>query len=288
MDDAAHPIFRSGVSALDFLQRVYMRLLTYISPVKHCHTVFGATMRCHSHDFVQRRIRFFGIFEHNLTNYTTDRLRNGDVYVDIGANVGYYSLLASKLVGKDGMVISVEAALSTFSMLEQNLKINNCNNVKAFNVAATEERCRVFIAAGDPHNSGSNEIQIDTKEGNVEGLPFRDIVGADISRVRFVKIDIEGSEAPVLRAILEALPDLPKDFVIASEISPASIGLIARFIEAGFRVYAIPNVYTIDYYLIRSYLRKYGEDRNIHMVPITAFHPSYTDYVFERGSSHRH
>jgi FkbM family methyltransferase len=286
MDIASQQVFRQALATLDSVQRAYMRLLTYLKPIKDCGTVFGATMHCHSRDFIQRRIRFFGIFEHNLTHYTMSRLREGDVYVDVGANVGYYSLLASRLVGATGKVISVEAAPPTFALLKQNLQTNGCDNVTALNVAATAERCKVSIEAADRHNSGANEIRVDPTSGKVEGLPFRDIVGSDIGRVRFVKIDIEGSEAPVLRAILETLSDLPESFTVVSEVSPGSASLVARFVDAGFRAYAISNIYTIDYYLIRSYLRKYGEDDSIHMAPVTVFSPACRDYVFERGPFH--
>jgi len=116
----------------------------------------------------------------------------------------------------------------------------------------------VGIERTDPHNLGSNAIRIGTGDGIIDGLPLRDIVGEDLSRVRFIKIDIEGSEEPILRAILEALPDLPDDLIVASEVSPASQDHVARFAGAGFRVYSMQNVYTIDYYLIRSYLRRFG------------------------------
>jgi FkbM family methyltransferase len=280
MDTATQAAFQWTIAILDSSQRVYMRLLTYLRPVRDSPTVFGATIRCHSRDYIQRRIRFFGIFEHNLTYYTMSRLRKGDVYVDIGANVGYYSLLASCPVGK---VISVEAAPTTFALLRENLRLNSCANVTSLNVAATAERCSVSIEVRNRHNSGATEIKVDAEAGAIEGLPFREIVGDDIGHVRFVKIDIEGAEAPILRAILDALSDLPGDVTVASEVSLASAGFVTRFVDAGFRAYAIQNVYTIDYYLIRSYLRRYGEDQSVKVVPVTEFDPAYGDYVFERG-----
>jgi FkbM family methyltransferase len=268
--------------ALDVLQRTYMRAISYMSPTKDCCTEFGALVHCNARDFVQRRIRFFGIFEHNLTYYTIGQLREGDLYVDIGANIGYFSLLASRCVGDSGKVISVEADPVTFAVLTSNLQLNGCRNVLARNVAATATRCRVGIERTDPHNLGSNAIRIGTGDGIIDGLPLRDIVGEDLSRVRFIKIDIEGSEEPILRAILEALPDLPDDLIVASEVSPASQDHVARFAGAGFRVYSMQNVYTIDYYLIRSYLRRFGESNTVHMVPVDHYDHESRDYIFER------
>ncbi|MGO9937502.1 MAG: FkbM family methyltransferase [Terracidiphilus sp.] len=231
---------------------------------------------------MQRRIRFFQIFEHNLTYYTIDKLREGDIYVDIGANVGYFSLLASRCVGNSGEVISVEADPMTFAALKTNLELNGCRNVSARNIAATATNCKIEITRCDPYNSGANTIRVGTGEGSVDGFPFRDIVGDKIRQVNFIKIDIEGSEEPILSAIFEALSDLPENLIVASEVSPESADHVARFAAAGFRVYAMQNIYSIDYYLIRSYLRRFGEDRTVHLTPVSHYDQKYRDYVFER------
>ena len=277
-----HALFANAISLLASFQRMYARASWLISPFDECRTVFGAIMRCNTRDFVQRRVRFFGIFEHNLTYYTIAALREGDLYVDIGANVGYFTLLASHLVGKSGKVLSVEADPVTFEELLKNLKLNNCRNVSARNVAATATACQVAIDRAELHNSGTHTIRLGEGEGSVEGVPFRDIVGDEFRRVRLIKVDVEGSEAPILSGILEMLPDLPDDLIIAAELCPASAEHVIRFVAAGFRAYAISNIYSVDYYLIRSYLRQYREDTSIHMVPVSCYDPSCRDYIFER------
>jgi FkbM family methyltransferase len=214
-----------------------------------------------------------------------ERLREGDLYVDVGANIGYFTLLASRCVGKHGKVISIEADPATFTALTKNLELNGCQNVSSRNVAATAIACKVTIEPGHVHNLGSNKITVGTGAGTIEGLPLRDILGEDLGRVRFIKIDIEGSEGPILREILDMLPNLRDDLIIAAEVSPASAGYVAHFVAAGFRAYAIQNIYTIDYYLIRSYLRRFGEDRNIHMVSVDRYDQNFTDYIFERVRS---
>ena len=278
---STHSLFDHCIRALDVLQRIYMRALSYVSPTKDCPAVFGAVFHCNTRQFVQRRIRFFGIFEHNLTYYTLSKLREGDLYVDVGANIGYFSLLASQCVGPAGKVIAVEADPETFKDLTSNLELNKCRNVTARNIAATEMACQVKIERVRD-NSGANSIALADGDGMVQGAPLREIIGDDIGRVRFIKIDIEGSEEPILREILGLLPVLPRDLIVASEISADSAGHVADFARAGFRAYAIQNIYSIDYYLIRSYLSQYGEDKTIHLIPVSAFDPKYRDYVFER------
>ncbi|GJD58832.1 FkbM family methyltransferase [Methylobacterium dankookense] len=277
-------LFSSIVRLLDVGQRFYMRAVSYISPVEEVRTSFGTLMRCHSRDFVQRRIRFFKIFEHNLTYYTLNALRPGDYYLDIGANVGYFTLLAAKTVGSGGKVIAVEADPRTCEALRSNVALNGFSNVDIRNVAATEKRCQVDICPGEKHNSGSNSIAVSTSAGTVQGLPLREIAGADLSRITFIKIDVEGAETPILQAILDSLAELPTNLIVAAEVSPKSSKYIDLFAEAGFEVSAMQNIYTIDYYLTRSYLSRYGEADNVHIIPISHYDDKYTDYVFSRKS----
>lgn len=181
-------------------------------------------------------------------------------------------------------MISVEPDPLTFEALMTNLELNGCRNVLARNIAATATKCKVIIERPDSRNWAANRIRPAAGVGGIEGLPFREIVGEDIRRVRFIKIDVEGSlsEGPILEAILDALRDLPEDLAIAAEVSPSSADYVARFVAAGFRAYAIQNIYTIDYYLIRSYLHKFGEDANIHMIPVNCYDWRHSDYIFER------
>jgi FkbM family methyltransferase len=282
-------MFLSAISAVikvsDIASRVYMRLFGYIWQNNEGETFFGAKIKCNIHDFVQRRIYFFHIYEHNLTHYIVDKLRSGDVFVDVGANIGYFSLLASKIVGDRGRVISVEADSSTFRRLGENIAANSCGNVRALNVAATESFCTVSMHRTDVRNSGANAIvRQQDGSGDVPGRPLADIVGEDLSRIRFIKIDIEGSEGPILKEIIGLLERLPPDLIIASEVSPASEWSIAAFKEAGFGVYAMPNNYKIDYYCLRNHLRLCGEHKFINLVPIESYDRRYTDYIFERRS----
>ena len=65
-------------------------------------TTFGAAIAGNTKDLIQRHIFYFGVWEPNLTGFLTTRLNRGDVFVDVGANIGYFSLLASRLVGRRG------------------------------------------------------------------------------------------------------------------------------------------------------------------------------------------
>jgi len=74
--------------------------------------------------------------EKDVETFIRPCLKRGSVFVDVGANVGYYTLMASKLVGPQGRVYSIEPIPSTVAILKSNVKINNCSNIKVCNAAA--------------------------------------------------------------------------------------------------------------------------------------------------------
>ncbi len=76
--------------------------------------------------------------EHIVTDYvqTADIIRPGDTVLDIGANIGYYALLESTLVGPQGKIYGLEPVSSNYNMLTRNIELNHIENIRAFNLAA--------------------------------------------------------------------------------------------------------------------------------------------------------
>lgn len=276
-------IFGFGVQFLVNLYRVYMKMCAWMRPYVYSYTYYGARMKCDSRDFIQRRIRHFGIFEHNLTFFTSKILRESDVYIDIGANIGYFTLIASKFVGPVGRVVAVEADPNTFRQLMENLRLNSCSNVQALNVAATGEVCKVRIERANENNSGKNSIAMDS-EGVVDGWPFDQIVGDNFNDISFIKIDIEGAEAPILDAILARSKHMSDELIVVVETSPSSSRFIEEFLASDFNVYKLSNIYDIDYYLIRQYARKFGVFDRVELERVDRYDPRHSDYVLVRGS----
>jgi FkbM family methyltransferase len=278
-------LFYTLVDTYDLLFRVFMRLQGYLKPIREGTTFFGAKVKCNVRDFIQRRIYFFQIYEPNLTYLFVNTLHGGDVVVDVGANIGYFSMLASKLVGPSGKVIAIEAAPETFALLRANLDRNGCSNVEALHLAATKSETTVEIARTDAHNIGSNEIRVcdGSKTGSVRGRPLSAMLDGQMERVNFIKIDTEGSEAPVLEDILAHAANFPQRLTIVAEISENSANFIDRFRQAGFQVAGLPNNYSIGYFLIRSYLRRSDENTFSVVAPVNNYSQHFRDYVFTRS-----
>lgn len=274
------------IDAADYLMRVYMRVRGWFVHPAIGETFFGARLHCDTRDYIQRRIYHFGVFEPNLTNYILENLSEGDQFLDVGANCGYISLLASKVVGASGKVIAIEASPTTYALLLKNLSLNGfAQNVVPLNVAAAAGPCEVVIVVRDERNIGANAIQPATGADavTVRGDALSNMAEIDRAGVGFIKIDIEGSERPVLTDILEHLGDYRKLKTIVVELSASSADLLPRFVAAGFRAYVLPNNYRIGYLFVRSYLSRSGEDGYVVKRPVDAYDPAHVDYVFERG-----
>jgi precorrin-6B methylase 2 len=90
-------------------------------------------------DYVNRIIAITGVWEPQVTAAFQALLSPGDVCVDVGANIGYFSLLAARLVGSRGHVYAVEPSSTSYDRLTKNLELNNATNVTAL---ALRCRCR--------------------------------------------------------------------------------------------------------------------------------------------------
>jgi FkbM family methyltransferase len=221
-------------------------------------TYFGARMRCTFRDYIQARILHFGFWEPNISALIESTLRDGDVFVDIGANIGYHTLLASKIVGKKGAVIAIEASPSTFDLLSFHIHENDARNVQLVNKAASDTPGSLILYRASPGNIGTATALKSrgyTEEGIVESIPIDHILTCqERSRLRLIKMDIEGGELPVLRRFLQTIDLYPTAIDIIVEVSTWEdpdgwCDMFLQLQNAGFRAYLIENRYRYDAYL---------------------------------------
>jgi Protein-L-isoaspartate(D-aspartate) O-methyltransferase (PCMT) len=105
----------------------------------------GARLEVDASDLVGTYIAYFGVWEPNLTSWLEGRLRPGDVFVDVGANVGYFTVLASRLVGESGRVVAIEPSPLANSVLRRNVSDNGGENVRVENVAVWDSSGEVVV-----------------------------------------------------------------------------------------------------------------------------------------------
>lgn len=224
-------------------------------------TVFGAELSGTTEDWIHRYIFVFGVWEPNLTSWISERLKPGDVFVDVGANIGYYSLLAAKCVGESGQVVSIEPSPSVFLSLSHNLARNNAQaRVRSVNVAASEISTRLTVYRGVQGNVGATTTVANHElrpEAEIDSRPLAEILApAEMARARLIKIDVEGFEGPVVRGLLPALDLCPDDLEILVEVNGSSrppgetsAEIVDSLRECGFHMYRIPNIYSPEAYV---------------------------------------
>jgi FkbM family methyltransferase len=211
-------------------------------------------------DFIGGYIYYFGVWEPHLSALITSRLNAGDVFCDVGANIGYYTLLAAPIVGRSGKVVAIEPSGASFETLQRNVRLNAVNNVRMVNVAVSEkpDTLTLYSRRG---NQGATTTLITrgfVPLERVSALPLGSILRPDEKdRLRLIKIDVEGAEGPIMQNLFETIDEYPETLEIVCEMSvsdklaqsPSVNTLIERFALAGFRAFSVTNSYELSSYL---------------------------------------
>lgn len=254
-------------------------------------TRHGVTHAVRTSDLIQRYLYLFGVWEPNLTRWIAGRLRPGDGFIDVGANIGYYALLAAKKVQRRGYVVAVEPSPVFARQLADAAKKNAAKkNVRVINCAASDgdRDEQPFYEAGQRNRGATSMVR---PQGAPDEPAFRAstatlatlLTGTEIRGARLVKIDVEGAEADVLAGFRPVLAMTRPDLEIVVEISPA---LLAQFghtprdvVEplraAGFHCYRVDHRWRPE-----AYLRPYTPPQRFEG-PIT----EQGDFVFSRVDS---
>lgn len=156
-----------------------------------------------------KQLLLYGRRETLTTNYllNTDLMKEGDIVLSIGANIGYYVLLESRLVGTTGKIYAIEPVSENLELLSYNIKLNNCKNVSTFRLAAGETSGKCKIYTSDHFNRSSLR-----KEPGVRYIGYEvvDLITIDQfletrEKPCFVRMDVEGYECNILKGMTETL-----------------------------------------------------------------------------------
>lgn len=261
------------------VHRVFQRLARVPRRDFTCRTSFGASIRCNPRDFVQQRIMLFGVWEPSVTATIQSLVTSGDVVVDIGAFIGYDSLLLSKLVGPQGRVIAIEPNPLAIERITANLALNGAGNVRLVRKAVAAEPGTLSIFGVFKDNLGSASLVAErgaAKLADVETAPLMSLLRPDeIERVTLIKMDIEGYETEALTQILDNLPAFRAlKHVLVEMSSDEGSALFQRFRDAGFNASFVQNDYSLNEYTTRAVASPQ---------PIDALPEGQADVLFSRA-----
>lgn len=150
----------------------------------------------------QHLIKYKKSFEYDNLELFTELVKEGDIVLDVGANVGLYSLLAAEIIGSKGKVFAIEPAQFAYNALAQNIELNKYKDlVYPFNIALSNHNgfIEMEIPASTLDSFKDKDafayINLDAKNGSIEAVKLDDFISTNqIEKIDIIKMDIEGAE----------------------------------------------------------------------------------------------
>lgn len=155
-----------------------------------------------------------GTYEPELLNEIYKTLKTGYCFIDGGANIGFFSLIASKIVGQTGTVISFEPTPLTHTYLKKNININNASNITISKYGLSSSKKQLpFQMFSNPEGNSiiSNKVCKLTDENEIIQIKTISIdefcKENKISRIDLIKLDIEGQELEAIKGAKKVLSE---------------------------------------------------------------------------------
>jgi len=192
-----------------------------------------------------------GYYEKGETEIFKQVVREGMIVADLGAHIGYYTLIAAKLVGEKGKVYAFEPEPNNYRLMVKSVAANGYNNVIPVQKAVSNQTgtTKLFLSSGHDGDSGSHAIYqlYDCSESiHIETITLDEYFKGKENRIDIVKMDIEGAEIAALQGMTEILKKNDNLRIIA-ELSPPrvqSLGYslkesVHQLLDCGFNFYRI-------------------------------------------------
>jgi FkbM family methyltransferase len=230
------------------------RILSAVERVARSHvwtakTEDGFVMRLDRHDAVQSHILTHGFWDREVSEALKSTLKPSDVFYDVGANIGYFSLLAAHLGVRN--IVAFEPLARLARRAEENVALNGFSDiVRVVPLGLGEARGAVQYQPGPDWNSGAGRVQATSKPGDgvtVELTTLDEfLIETGGPPATVMKIDVEGFEANVLRGASRLLAERPpRVIVFEGDCSPAGEledrELSRILLNAGYRIQHLPR-----------------------------------------------
>ncbi len=184
------------------------------------------------------------------TRLVIEHLNQGDVFIDVGANIGYYSVIASKLVGSQGTVFSFEPEKLNFFLLEKNIALNALNNVQLFNAGLGNQSGSIDFYIS-PDNRGDHRAF--DHSNNRKKISVDIVAGDEILQkqtVDFIKIDTQGYELEILQGLSNTITRNQQHLKMIIEFWPFALkenghsahALLEEIASYDFNIYMIDHI----------------------------------------------
>ena len=185
-----------------------------------------------------------GEYEPNTTELFREHIKEGDTCVDVGASIGYFTLLMAELTGNTGHVISLEPTKNQYPYLIKNIEANQYSHiVDAYNLGAWSENTEIRGKINLGH------------EGNMKVITLDSLLSDPIpKKVDFIKIDTDGAEPEILKGLEQTVINNPQlkliiefypKYIENLNLNPQDV---IDFLDKHFTYSKIEGDYTSEYY----------------------------------------
>ena len=197
-------------------------------------------MELQTSDYIDHWLYTGGDFEPHVVRLFLKLLKKGNNVLDIGANIGYFSLIASRLVGPSGKIYSFEPTPFTFNKFNKNITLNSYANIRVYKKAVSDKsgNASFKIPTGTVKNSGRASLR-DIEENNstveVKTITLDSILN-EIEPIHLIKMDIEGAEAMALKGMINLIKrDQPIFIMELSDYYLKQLGESASYVLDFYR-----------------------------------------------------
>jgi FkbM family methyltransferase len=252
----------TGIGKLPLVTPINNFVLSHLK--QNTALVFGKRMYLDEHDGLELSLN--GMYEPMETETIRKIVKRGDSVLDVGAHIGYYSLILSDLVGKEGRVFAFEPDSKNFALLKKNVEINDLQNVTIVNKAVSDKSGSLLLYNGGGNSQNPTVGNNGGESTKVPCVSIDSYFDEDHRKIDFVKMDIEGSELFVLKGMEQLLQKNPH------------IKLIVEFYPLGLSSAGV-NPKTLLGYLKDRFFTLYNIDEetgNVYPIDIAHFLEEYT------------
>lgn len=215
--------------------------------------------------------------EKGVRDVIRDSLSKGDCFVDVGAFIGYYSILAREYVGKEGKIIAFEPNPFNYQKLRKNIELNSFTNVVAENMALADKEGSLKLFKGKCPTSHSLVPGTQyTKEDyvTIKAIPFDKYQEEHSVIPKCIKIDVEGAEYYVLKGMERTINTYHPDIIL--EVHPEHLNNLGLGVEAlltflekrGYKLFNVHDMKSMSAEELSRVCRKkrktaYGGEANV-------------------------
>lgn len=188
---------------------------------------YRALLETFDGSYQQKYLMKYSSYEKHITQFLTWVMRNSKetIFFDVGANIGYYSVMASVVAGRTARVVAFEPASETRAVLERNIIQNNCINVNIEPIVVAGDERQVRLVQPDGFGEGAYALTSEDTAQTILSTTIDSYCVLNNIWPSIIKIDAEGLDVDILKGTLNTLGR--RSPIVVFEFQPAKIAAIS-------------------------------------------------------------